>query len=315
MTVPNAGQRPGAVLIVGVTRSGTSYLYDLLNRHPGIRLAYESKVLTEGAHEYQKLAPQPTRNQFRRLLESLARLDEDERLNEWLSTALSEHEEALYEAHQEESSFARLIESVFQSGGPLEWWGNKMLRAEMVPSVTEIWPATRVIYLVRDPRDVFASQKRKFGSRRPAASAIYWSLHAKLGEESVAASGPDRQIILQYENLVFRPNEELERILQLLELDPGEAPTMLAATPVRTESVGQWRSQLDEREVEALETACFDPMKQYGYEASIATEGRELSTWKRGYETLLENAHQIPLNPAEWRRKRLLKRLWLAVRG
>ena len=189
-----------------------------------------------------------------------------------------------------------------------------MLRAEMVPIVRESWPEARAVYLVRDPRDVFASQRRKFGSRRPLASAIYWTLHVDWMER-LERENPERNLVLRYEDLVVQPEERLSGILSFLDLAPERAPEMLEVEAASAKSVGQWRERLEPNEVEAIEGVCFEAMQRYGYELEIAQSQVELSSWRRGYEAFRENAHQIPLNPTEWRRKGLFRRFWLSMRG
>lgn len=306
MTV-DAG-RPGALLVVGVTRSGTTLVYRLLDAHPQIRLAYESKLLTEGWHEYRQLAPNPSPDDFTRLAERLARLDEAEELNGWLVSALREGAEELYRSR----SFADLIEQLFERPGGIRWWGNKMLRAEVVPTVLQNWPAARRIYLLRDPRDVFASQKAKFGSRRPLASATYWSVHAR--HLAALEGDSERTLLIRYEELVAAPAEILKGILRFLGLEEGAAEALLAAVPVHSGSVGAWRDRLSEREVGSLEGACFEAMRDLGYEPEIAKGQRRLTAMRRGYEVFLENAHLIPWNPATWRRKGLFRRFWQSLR-
>ena len=92
----NGKDTPGALLVVGVTRSGTSFLHRLLNVHPSIRLAYESKVLTEGWQEYKRLPPAPSPERFTRYLETLAALDTEETLNEWLVSIWRTQRDALF---------------------------------------------------------------------------------------------------------------------------------------------------------------------------------------------------------------------------
>lgn len=301
------------LFIVGVSRSGTTYLHHLLNTHPQIRLSYEGRLFTEGWDTYEHNNGLKDRSQFNSLIESLIKLDKDEKLNHWIANSVNQCKGPLYENHNKSKSFTSLIENIYQCPGMVQCWGNKMLRIEMAKSILEHWPDSKFVVLVRDPKAVYASQKFFFPHRRLKYSAIYWNLHSEILRQQVI---PQNQCMsIKYEDFVTQPEYNLGRILEFSGLDnDDEVKNMLSVLPASSASLEKWKYVLNEKEIKTIESICFDTMKIHGYEPTVATENVKLSAFTKIFETILDSKHRIPLNPTVWRRKKVLQRFLLIIK-
>ncbi len=299
--------------IVGVSRSGTSYLYTLLTSHPHIRLSYEGRLFTEGWQCYRRYKNLTSRSHFDRLLDDLMRCDQLEPLNQWIGSGISASKKTLFDQHAQHPSFTELIEQVYQLPGSARGWGNKMLRMEMVNDILTHWPEAKFVVLVRDPRAVYASQKRFFSHRRLKYSGMYWNLHAEAIQNCTL---PEEQLLtLRYEDFVEDPTTHLERILKFTGLwNPETAAQMLETHPASPRSINKWRTDLSEKEVRTIESICFDNMLAYGYQPERVKKGIRLGMPTKILETLLDNKSRIPRNLSIWREKNILKRFWLTIR-
>jgi len=299
--------------IVGVSRSGTSYLYDLLNSHPQIRLSYEGRLFTEGRHCYQSSRDLKSAHEFDLLLDELIECDRHEPLNSWLGEAISQSRNTLFMRHTRNPSFEYLIDQIYQLPGQVRVWGNKMLRMEMAKEILTHWPDAKFMVLVRDPRAVFASQKRFFSHRRLKYSCIYWNLHTELIKDSCLPA--DQFLTVRYEDFVDDAAKHLERILNHAGIaDQETAEKMLAAHPPSPNSVDRWKTDLSAKEIHTIESICFDNMQHYGYHPTLAKKGIKLNTLTKVIETVLDNKSRFPMTFSDWKKKNVLKRFWLTIR-
>jgi hypothetical protein len=299
--------------IVGVSRSGTSYLYDLLNSHPQIRLSYEGRLFTEGWHCYNSSHDLKSDCQFNPLLDELIRCDQHEPLNSWLGDVITHSRDTLFKQYTRNPSFEYLIELIYQLPGQTDVWGNKMLRMEMAKEILTHWPGAKFIVLVRDPRAVFASQKRFFPHRRLKYSCIYWNLHTELIRDSRLPE--DQFLILRYEDFVEDAPKFLERILKHAEIkDQSAAEKMLETHPSSPKSIDRWRTDLTEKEIHTIESICFTNMQQYGYQPTLVKEGIKLNILTKVIETVLDNKSRFPVTLSDWKKKNVLKRFWMTIR-
>lgn len=305
-------ERSVPLFVFGVARSGTSYTHALLNAHPEIRLSYEGRLVREGPWLYRRHRRLHEREDFFALLDELCACEEEPQ-NAWMVDVMRTHRDQLYRRHSEQPSCARLLESVYMLPDPVRCWGNKILRVEACPQLLELWPDARVLILVRDPRAVYASQLRFFRTRI-RYSALYWNLHSRWTREH--AADPARYLVVRYEDFVREPLPVLRGILERVGLwQPASAARMLETHPARADGVEGWRRVLTGDQVRTIEGYCAEEMERWGYAPELGVPSRRMGAVTRGVETLLENARRVPLDPAWWLRKDLLRRFLQALRG
>ncbi len=121
--------------------------------------------------------------------------------------------------------------------------------------MTAVVPDAQVIELVRDPRDILASKKRraaKGGSYDPIWDSLAWKTSVRAGA-AAARTSPSHMIRIRYEDLVGAPELTVQTICQFLNLqyDPQmlsvgwiNSTTMAEQEPgsqIGTDAVGKWR--------------------------------------------------------------------------
>jgi hypothetical protein len=294
--------------IVGVARSGTSFIHRIINRHPDVRISYEGHLFTEGWECYRRGQPFDTPTRFNKLLDQFVECDSDQRRNQWLVANILANREQLWHEYQQRPSFAALLEQIYQIGGDVTCWGNKILRSEHCERILENFPSARFVVLVRDPRAVYASQKRFFTGMRIGYSAIYTNQHYRWVED-VASRDRGRYFVIRYEQFVREPGEALRTIFEFLGVESRESvDSILRTDPPHADSLDKWASQLKAAEIQQIESLCFDRMRRMGYTPSMATSQRALTVARRAFELLLEFSRNFSISPATWRRKRLWQR-------
>jgi Sulfotransferase family len=164
----------------------------------------------------------------------------------------------------------------------------------------ELFPASRMIFLLRDGRDVVDSwldayQRGSWAQREGAFPvdaegrlalvrwlAAVWLYRTREVERAFALHDEASRVLVQYETLRQRPAEELGRIAELLHLDvTAETLERVAASErfsrvpesrrgagreTRAAQPGAWRENLTSAEADALQRALGPKLRDLGYE-------------------------------------------------
>lgn len=144
--------------------------------------------------------------------------------------------------------------------------------------ILEVYPEAKLIYLVRDPRDVVASLK-----------TVNWSTsnvftNAKVWKNAIRniQQGPNRYVIY-YEKLVVEPEQSLAALAGFLKMDfekdvifqelegvpaPKMASSKQAFQPITTKNIGYWKDRLSgtDRDKDVIEKVCGKEMVKHGYQ-------------------------------------------------
>lgn len=266
------------IYIAGLERSGTSLIYALLGSHPAIAMTRRTNLWTHFYGQYGDLARPEN---YERCLAMMLRYKRIVRLE-------PDPDRLRREFEQGERSYARLFALLGehyaeQQGKPR--WGDKSLNTERYAApIFEAFPAARMIHMIRDPRDRFASAQTRWGRTRGGVGAgtAMWLWSVALARRNRALY-PDRYAILRYETLIFRPEETLREICNFI----GEtySPLMLTmrdaqtfrdeggnssygprqAGIISTSSVGRFRNVMSRREIAYMERTAVQQMAAFGY--------------------------------------------------
>jgi hypothetical protein len=129
--------------------------------------------------------------------------------------------------------FALLEEQVAQRKGKPRW-GDKSLNTERYAEpIFAAYPGARILHMIRDPRDRYASVLARWKSRRGGVGAgtAMWLSSVSLAEEN-RRRFPNQYKIVRYETLATKPEETLREICAFI--DEAYAPEMLTMRGAKT---------------------------------------------------------------------------------
>jgi Sulfotransferase family len=264
------------VIVLGVSRSGTTLLKEMLDSHSELAIPSESYFIPQLWDRHGG------RFDAEEFLEDLARIA---RVREWGVTP-----EQARERLPESPSTADGIRAIYRSyadarGKPL--YGDKTPSyMQCLDLLERVFPDARYVHLVRDGRDAALSffemrRRPRFNVARPrglASFASHWRLEVE-GARKLGSRLSTRYHELRYEDLVREPETELRRICDFLELE--FEPAMLAyhedvdssvlqdhpllAKPP-TSDTRRWQEQLAAEDAELFEAIAGDTLSELGYE-------------------------------------------------
>jgi Sulfotransferase family len=282
-----------APFVVGVGRSGTTLLRLMLDAHPELAIPPETHFapgLIERAHEGAGAD---------------ALVDEIVGTRAWADFSIQAERLRERVTALEEGGAAAVLRAFYglcaeREGKPR--WGDKtpIYVRSMRPIGGEL-PEARFVHLIRDGRDVVLSRRaRGMGAGKPIAdTADRW--RRRIEEARTQARRlRGRYLELRYEDLVTRPEPQLRRVCELIELDydaamldyhkraggrlaelgdlPAEggrrgrasaerqASHALAAGPPTSARTGAWREQMSSVDRAEFEAVAGGLLVELGYE-------------------------------------------------
>ncbi|RJR32847.1 MAG: sulfotransferase [Desulfobacteraceae bacterium] len=324
------------VLITGCYRSGTEYVTLLLNNHPDLaatmyvvnfmRFCYDRYNPIEVEQNYSKLifdAAERIRLRWRRNVDVHSILD-----------VCNSTEKVTYAL-----LYDLLMADLFLKEDGKAWAEKTQLVWTRIPAFLGMFPAGKVIHVVRDPRSVLASFKKFTYAPEPAYLGAIFNCYdsMKSGLQFKSEFPENRYHLLKYEDVVNSPRETLTRLFDFLGFhvehdllsekdwkDPlgnpwnhNSAFAPKDAAPSRFDkqaAVSRWEKNLSEDEISTCECVNSELMKTYGYERSgiipdwVATlkmllSDERLAFYLKRWATDGRGVEEFPtdpINPANW---------------
>jgi hypothetical protein len=273
------------VIILGVSRSGTTLLRVMLDRNSQLAIPDESFFVPLLADRHLR------RVDADEFLDDVRRL---KTVEEWgvpldkLRTRLradmpiAEAIAAIYDVYAEEQGKPR--------------WGDKTpMYMRHLLLLRRVFPAAQYVHLIRDGRDAavsFLSMPEGIAfetwghPRKPAGFAALWRSEVARARRFGRRLGAQRYLEVRYEDLVAEPEPFLQRICtftglpyEQAMLDHGgsaseEKAHQQSLKRAVTPGLRDWRSQMSPSDVGAFEAVAGDLLSELGYETSSGPDVR-----------------------------------------
>jgi Sulfotransferase family len=326
-------------MIIGTERSGSNLLRLILNAHSAIAVPHPPhfmRYLGPLEASYGDLSREDRRRAATRDALRLLRTH----IHPW------EHpiDEDAVVAAASPTMFgitAAIYEEYRRARGKPRWGCKSTFMVDHVDDVLAEYPAARFIWLVRDPRDVAASAKHAvFGPYHPYLMATLWLRQQQRAQAALDRHGPGVVHRLRYEDLVGRPEQEIDKLCAFLE-EPFE-PAMVqphrtgaarrtarlsaswrnTGEPISERSVGRYEKALTPAERRQVERVAGPLMERLGYrtrtDGPLAVRPSPLALRTRDARLRVVTEYRSLRNDANharrWRRDATVRWLWLRAR-
>lgn len=198
------------LIVAGAPRSGTTFLMQILNLHPRIAVSYEQNLLG-----ILKLA---FRKRWKNAMGS-----------RWLTSRENfSHEDLRNAVFSSEASLEGLLSALYRPifpdkewGAPVMWAGDKWNLVDPTEDLTTIVrTGASLIWITRNPLDVVASWSERVtnegvpGPTGDAALSLWYRSFHIITTAEIRLEAYH----LQYEDLLFRPEAVMERLMGWMEL-------------------------------------------------------------------------------------------------
>ena len=233
----------GPLFVVGMPRSGTKLLRDLLNQHPRIGIPpAESEFLPDWARRWPAFGDLSQPAAFRRFAQEVAGSSYFVFLAEEQGYRV---DVALWHATCPDYTLPGVFEALMRLDGGLGpdgrgVWGDKSPGyLHRLPLLDHLFPACRVVHIVRDCRDYAVSIRKAWG-KDPLRAAQRWHDRVSGARAEGLRLGPERYLELRYEDLLADPEAALRPVAAFAGLDFDPRMTTLDRP---SENLGDARGQ------------------------------------------------------------------------
>lgn len=284
------------IFVTGASRSGTTMLSRMLGKHSSVAGLRELHCFGD-LYDAGKLGEHIERNQAVRLSAQLiARSMRDV----WGNLLDQDRVEAEKLWHSVPDGTLQAGQVIATTLAHLAEKLGKVIPCEQTPrnifyaaDLLESYPNLKMVHLARDPRDVLASQKNRWKRKRLGGSNIPYSeivrvwfnyhpytiskLWVKANRLALQLAGHPRFRLVRFEDIVARPQIELEKLCNFLELpfEPGmlDVPQVGSShrsnadqtLGVTSSSVNRWVETLSSGEVFVCERLAGPLMDELSY--------------------------------------------------
>jgi len=215
------------IFIVGCPRSGTALLRNLLRSHPHLAFPTESHFIPA---YYRGYGDPRSAREARRLAESILRLY-------WVRIwKLSLRPGDFADCRSFREVVCRLFETFARQQGKRRWGDKTPHYVAQIPVLLELFPAAKILQIIRDGRDVALSWlKTRMEPRNLYTAARMWRELVRAGREAGARLPRETYLEVRYERLLAEPEQTMREVLRLhrraLRRGCAAAPAGSAAPP------------------------------------------------------------------------------------
>lgn len=278
----------GLFFIVGCGRSGTTLLQTMLLSDASVILPPETKYYTalevHGWRNRFDLTQDDAFSSATRLVwEDQARrgLDCDRAVFERFARAAERSWDGLFLAY---------LAAYAEPSGATRVGEKSPVHTHCVGPLSASFPNAKFIHMVRDPRAVILSRIRAgFGSNLVEPNIHRWRRAAEMHRDHAERLGPERYLLVRYEELVTDQRATLARVCAFLGIEltdamlehhkrddkgfPERSKDWMENTtkPVFTSSVEKWKQELPAAHAAMIDTALGGHVGAMGYEPSGAS--------------------------------------------
>ena len=271
--------------VVGNPRSGTKMLRELLNASPDLWMSeVESHFIPKFTRTIARYGDLADRAAFERLA---AALRHTRAFWQWEHRGVHVTTEEWWTACPRRD-WPGVVAGLFRCvhrreipDPPKPWeaivWGDKTpVYMDEIALLASLFPASRFIHLVRDPRDCVLSTEDAWGNS-PLRTAQQWADRIRRCRAAGLALGGARFLEVRYEDLITDVRVQLGRLFDFLGVQvPPDAGRLLrvpenlgsakGAREVVAGNAQKWKAKMPPAERRAIEALTGDLLDVYGYE-------------------------------------------------
>ncbi len=270
-------ERP--IFIGGLDRSGKTTMRAFLTSHPNIAIpAVGSNMETYFYGQFGDLAKL---HNLDRCLRAMLRYKHVRHLKPDVGRIRCEF---LQGPPTYERLFSLFLIHYAEREGKARWGAQTGLIERYADQLFETFPETKIIHMVRDPRDRYAASLELWpeGKGRAGGATARWRYSMSLAERNMHRY-PTRYRLVRFEDMVLRPEQVLRQVCAFLgeTYHPGMlgmsgAPAHRAKladgagsssveTGLSSAFIGRFREQVPAREIAFIQLHAGRPMRDHGY--------------------------------------------------
>jgi hypothetical protein len=269
----------GPIFVVGIPRSGTALLREMLNNHPEIGIPdVESACLPYFYRRFERFGDLRQPGNFHLFYREFSKTQFFTRLTDTASFIDEESWISLVRRSGDYWSFAAVIQCIYVEYAARKGkriWGDKtpqyIFETQLLKS---IFPTAKFVHIVRDPRDN-AISNRVAWRKNLFRSVQYW----RDGVSAISSSAKDLDkdyFCVRYEDVLMDPQKCASALCDFLGVTYRDSMVELRRPTdfiggakghvgIKRDNAGKWKTELDQQTVRRMDQICGPLLIEYGF--------------------------------------------------
>ena len=259
------------IFIIGSQRSGTSFLYRLVQKYLKIGFGRDNGNFIR----LQKLLPcygdLEQKENISKLVKDIVNIPEFKKRFHGLTIDVEEFVENL-----QTKTYPEVVRRFYAEWadlkGNLRWGGKTPDYAMHAPELFELFPDAKLIHIIRDGRDVALSLfNLNWGPKSALFAARHWQERVRAAIAFGRKLAPRSYMELRYENLLQQPEIEFEHLVRFIEYE-GDREEILTrfkreiGATMKRDNWNKWKKGLSPRRIKIFEQAAGGLLSELRYE-------------------------------------------------
>lgn len=264
-----------SLFFLGCERSGTTFVMQTLCRHYDVAPGNEPGWVVQAYRVWKKEQPK-TEAEQRRFLRDV--------FSYWYFATKANYHNVIFREEDFIQSggldYRRFVREVFQSMarqlGKKYILNKTCMYCEAMSEVDEVFDRPRIVYIVRDGRDVALSlfEVKGWGAKTIYGAAKFWRRRVDAFDHYLEKSHAGCRVLkLRYEDLVENPAEKFEEMTRFYDIfDPTTHSRLVADLQMKQGNTFKWKHRLLPAQVRLFERCAGEALVRNGYELQMSEQ-------------------------------------------
>lgn len=278
----------GPIFIVGMPRSGTKLLREILNNHSLIAISEnESHCIPYFYNKFNKIENFKDKKNFKLLYQYFSETFFFQRLTQKINFI---NEESWYDSITD-FTYSGVIEAFYQSYTQKKnkkIWGDKTPSYLLhMPLLKSLFPEAKFIHIIRDVRD-YCLSIHKAWNKNIFRAAQRWNDSIVKCRKNSKILDDTAYLEVKYENIIDDPEKNIISICKFLNI-PYESNMVSLSRVVENmgdaknyigilkKNYGKWENEIKSNKIRKIEKICGSLLKELNYSVSFNGRTKKLS--------------------------------------
>lgn len=264
-------QASAPIFIIGSQRSGTSFLYRLIQNYLTIGFGRDNGHFVRMRGQLHLYGDLEKEANLTRLLNDIVSIPEFSKRFKGMVIDIP-----AFIASLETRTYAEVVRRWYAEWAVLNdttrWGGKTPDYSIYAGELYDLFPDAKFIHIIRDGRDVALSlYKLNWGPKSPLQAARHWADRAGAAMTFGRQLPADTYMELHYENLVDDPAREFARIVRFLDWE-GDQEALIdrfrreITGQVKSGNYAKWKKEMSARHVRTFERHAGTLLQNLGYD-------------------------------------------------
>jgi len=265
------------IFIIGSQRSGTSFLYRLIQNYLKIGFGRDNANFVKIQPIVKQYGDLNNESNLVSLINYIINIPEFKKRFKGLKIDVKNFISGL-----EERTYREVVRRFYAEWAYFKetdrWGGKTPDYAIYTPELYELFNDAKFIHIIRDGRDVALSLfNLNWGAQDVVIAAQHWKERVEKARNFGKSMSEDTYMELRYENLLKQPSEEFKRIIHFLDYE-GDKQKIIEkfiseiSGKIKADNSDKWKTKMSTRQIKAFERTAGNLLVELDYKILFPEE-------------------------------------------